>query len=140
MGTPVVLYGYTDKVSKRTEDLTMMFKVMYSGGESRWNPGAGVDYMQVMVEDADGEAYTLYAEIDPDELCDENGNPAMVDGEFNSKCEDPERLSAPYLIKAIREMCAEIEVDPSCIDFDGYDAEDMPKYMMRGVEAESRID
>jgi hypothetical protein len=36
-------------------------------------------------------------------------------------------------------MCAEIEVDPSCIDFDGYDAEYMPKYMMRGVEAENRI-
>jgi hypothetical protein len=139
MGTPVVLYGYTDIASERTEGLTMMFKVMYSGGESRWHPGNGVDYMQVMVEDADGEEYTLYAEIDPADLCDENGNPAIVDGEFNPQCEDPERLSAPYLIKAIRGMCAEIEVDPSCIDFDGYDAEYMPKYMMRGVEAENRI-
>lgn len=89
-----------------------MFKVTYSGGESRFHPGTGVDYMQVIVEDADGDEYRLYAEIDPADLCDAQGVPAILDGEFN----------------------------PSCIDFDGYDSPDCPQHMMPGVLAESRID
>lgn len=117
----------------------MMFNVTYSGGESRFHPGTGVDFMQVMVEDAEGDEYRLYAEIDPAELSDAQGNPAMIDGEFNPACDDPERLSAPYLIKAIREMCVEIAIDPASIDFDGYDSPDMPQYMVPGVDAESRI-
>ena len=116
-----------------------MFKVSYSGGESRFHPGEPADYMMVNVEDFEGDEYTLYAEIDPRELCDANGNPAFDGDDFNAKCDDPERLSAPYLIKAIKKMCAEIEIDPECIDFDGYDAKDMPQYMMCGVEAETRI-
>lgn len=115
------------------------YKVQYSGGESRWHPGTAVDFMQVMVEDADGDEYRLYAEIDPADLSDEQGNPAIVDGEFNPDCDDPERLSAPYLIKAIREMCEEIDVDPASIDFDGYDSPYCPQYMMPYVSATSRI-
>ena len=115
------------------------YRVNYGSGESRLNPGTAVDFMDVMVEDADGDEYLLYAEIDPAGLSDEHGNPALVDGDFNPACNDPERLSAPYLIKAIREMCDEIGLDPDTLDFDGYDAPDWPVYMVRGVEADCRI-
>lgn len=115
------------------------YKVEYSGGESRIHPGVAVDYMMVSVT-VDDEDYTLYAEIDPADLCDESGNPAFdEDGEWNAACDDPERLSLPYLISAIREMCSEIDLGPSEIDFDGWDADDMPSYMMPGVAADTKI-
>lgn len=119
--------------------MTHLFKVHYSGGESRWYPGTAVDFMLVTVEDADGDEYQLYAEINPSDLSDEQGIPAIVDCEFNPQCDDPERLSAPYLIQAIREMCAKIDLDPTSIDFDGYDRPDCPQYMMPYVSATYRI-
>lgn len=119
------------------------YKVTYLGGESRYYPGTGVDYMLVNVENADGDEYELYAEISPSDLSDEQGNPAMLsddDGEsdWNPACKDCETLSIPYLIKAMKAMCKEIGIDPAALDYDGYDS-DAPTYMMPGVEAEYRI-
>ena len=119
------------------------YKVYYSGGESRWYPGVGVDYMQVTVE-VYGEEYRLYAERPYEGLTDEQGNPPFLTDEngyedWNPACKDPEWLSVPYLVKAIRTMCDEIGLDPSRIDFDGWDDPDKPQYMVDGLEAKYRI-
>lgn len=116
------------------------YRVEYVGGESRQHPGVAVDYMQVTVEVED-EEYRLYAEMPYEGLTDEKGNPAYLnsDGDLNPACEDPEWLTAPYLVKAIREICAEIGLDPAHIDFHGWDDPDMPHYMVDGLEAYCRI-
>ena len=45
-----------------------MEKVTFMGGESRTNPGQGVNYMCVVVPDKDGEDVELYAEaMQPEE-------------------------------------------------------------------------
>ena len=119
------------------------YKVYYSGGESRQYPGVAVDYMQVTVEVED-EEYRLYAEMPYEGLTDEQGNPPyLTDAEdyedWNPACKDPEWLTAPYLVKAIREMCAEIGLDSARIDFHGWDDPDKPHYMVKGLEAYRRI-
>lgn len=44
------------------------YEVAFMGGESRTNPGQGVNYMIVTVQDKDGEDVELYAEaMQPDE-------------------------------------------------------------------------
>ena len=40
------------------------YEVIYKGGESRYNPGVGVDYMLVNLHDEDGDWMELYAEIE----------------------------------------------------------------------------
>lgn len=121
--------------------MTKQYEVIYSGGESRYYPGISIDYMLVDVE-VDGDEYELYAEISPSDLCDENGVPAVIqeeyddegyrieEGGWNPDCPDAEHLSIPYLIKALREMCAEIGLDPAALDFGGYDSPDESQYMM----------
>lgn len=111
--------------------------VRYSGGESRFQYGKSVDYMQVSVCHED-EDYRLYAEIAPADLEDENGNPAILDGNFNPAVKDPEWLSFPYLKAAILDLCKQIGFDPSALDFDMGD--DMPTFRMPYTQADSRID
>jgi hypothetical protein len=127
--------------------MKQLYKVFYFGGESRINPGKGVDFMIATVENNDGDEYELYAEIAPDELFDKNGAPAMLQPDeengyevgWNPDCPNAECLSIPYLINAMRAMCNEIGVDPACLDFDGYDDPEWPQYMLPGVEAYHRI-
>lgn len=126
--------------------MSKKFKVSYSGGESRWYPQESVDYMMVNVETEEGDEYELYAEISPRDLADENGIPAVIedaedecDCGWNPACPDAEHLSIPYLIKAIREMCEEINVDTAVIDFDGWDSPSEPQYIIPGVKADSRV-
>lgn len=40
------------------------FNVIYSGGESRKEPGKGIDFMLVDIPSEDGEKIELYAEAD----------------------------------------------------------------------------
>lgn len=112
------------------------FTVEYAGGESRFHSGNSVDYMLVNI-DHDGEDYRLYAEIAPADLEDENGNPAILDGDFNPAVKDPEWLSFPYLKAAILKLCNQIGFDPVALDFDMGD--NMPTFMMPYTQADSRI-
>jgi hypothetical protein len=95
----------TGGTSRRAQEDTMKkFEVMYSAGESRMNPGKGIDYMLATVE-IDGDDIELYAELE---------NPTWNDA---TESLDDETATYDDLKTAILEQAAEHGIPAEMLKF-----------------------